>query len=179
MKGYIHVYTGDGKGKTTSSIGLAMRAVGAGKRVAIVFFDKAGNFYSERNILDAKFDEQIDWWAFGRERFNPKTQEFDFSISDDDKMEVRRGIELAFDVMNKARHDLLILDEINNVLHQQLIELAYILDLISKKPAKMELVLTGRNARPEILQAADLVTDMRNVKHYMEQGVKARKGIDF
>jgi cob(I)alamin adenosyltransferase len=179
MKGYIHVYTGDGKGKTTSSIGLAMRAVGAGKRVAIVFFDKAGDFYSERNVLDAKFDDQIDWWAFGRERFNPKTQGFDFSISEHDKMEARRGIEMAIDIMNEARHNLLILDEINNILHQQLIELAHILDLISKKPAELELVLTGRHARPEILQAADLVTDMRNVKHYMEQGIKARRGIDY
>lgn len=178
-RGFIHVYTGDGKGKTTAALGLAMRAVQTGKQVAIVYFDKAGNFYSERNLFDDKFDEQIDYWAFGRERFNPKTEEFDFSINDNDKWEARRGIEISNKILNEAKHQIIILDEINNVLYQKLIGLSHVLDLISKKPSHMEMILTGRNARPEIMQAADLVTDMRNVKHYIEQGVKARAGIDY
>jgi len=179
MKGYIHVYTGDGKGKTTASIGLAMRAVQSGKRVAIVYFDKAGDFYSERRLFDEKFSDEIDWWACGRQRFNPASETFDFSVTDEDRLEARRGIEMALEAMERASYQLLILDEINNVLHQQLIDLASVLDLMSKKPEPMELVLTGRNARPEVMQAADLVTDMRNVKHYIELGIRAREGIDY
>lgn len=179
QRGFVHIYTGDGKGKTTASLGLAMRAVQTGKRVAIVYFDKAGDFYSERKLFDAKFDNRIDYWAFGRERFNPRTEEFDFTITDDDRWEARRGIETASQILNEAKHQVMILDEINCALHQQLIGLAQVLELISIKPVSMEMILTGRNARPEIMQAADLVTDMRNVKHYMEKGVKAREGIDY
>jgi len=179
MKGFIHVYTGDGKGKTTAAIGLLMRAFASGRRVAIIFFDKAGDFYSERRLFENNFKDEIDWWACGRERFNPRAGTFDFSVQEEDRWEAVRGLEIAEDIIEKSEHDLLILDEVNSVLHRGLIELASLLELISKKPEPMELVLTGRNAKPEIMQAADLVTDMRNVKHYMEQGVKAREGIDY
>jgi len=178
-RGFIHVYTGDGKGKTTSSIGMAMRAIGADKRVAIVFFDKAGDFYSERKLIDQRLSDAVDYWVCGRQRFQPRINEFDMSITDEDRFEARRGIEIASDIMAKAEHDLLILDELNSVLHQELVNLALVLDLLSKKPSSLELVLTGRNAQPEIMQAADLVTDMRSVKHYMEQGILARRGIDY
>lgn len=179
QQGFIHVYTGDGKGKTTASIGLAMRAVQSGKRVAIIYFDKAGDFYSERRLFDKKFFDEIDWWACGRERFNPQENTFDFNITEDDYWQARRGLEIVSDIMNKAIHQVLILDEINSVLHQKMVDLGLVLDLISKKPPEMELILTGRNARQELIEAADLVTDMRCVKHYMEQGVSARAGIDY
>jgi cob(I)alamin adenosyltransferase len=178
-KGYIHVYTGDGKGKTTASLGLAMRAVGANKRVGIVFFDKAGDFYSERKIFDRQFFDQIDYWVCGRKRFDPKSDRFDMSIIEEDQFEARRGMEIAGDIMNRGEHDLLILDEINSVLHQGLVDLVPVLELLSQKPSAMELVLTGRNAKQDIMEAADLVTDMRSIKHYMEQGVLARQGIEY
>ncbi|MDD4995695.1 MAG: cob(I)yrinic acid a,c-diamide adenosyltransferase [Patescibacteria group bacterium] len=175
----IHVYTGDGKGKTTAAIGLAMRAVQSGRRVAIVYFDKGGDFYSERKMFEKRFADEIDFWACGRARFNPATDQFDFSVTDEDRWEAKRGLEIAREILERAEHDVLILDEINNILHQELVALADVLDLILPKPERIELVLTGRNARPEIMQAADLVTDMRNVKHYMDQGVAARAGIDY
>ncbi|MBU0648897.1 cob(I)yrinic acid a,c-diamide adenosyltransferase [Patescibacteria group bacterium] len=179
MRGFIHVYTGDGKGKTTAAIGLAMRAVKAGKRVAIVFFDKAGDFYSERKLFDEEFAGRVEYWVCGRPRFNPEENSFDSSVTEQDKWEARKGIEMVRDVMDEGRHQVLVLDEVNNVLHQNLVEAHQVLDLISQKPENMELILTGRNAAPEVMEAADLVTDMRNVKHYMEQGVMARKGIDY
>lgn len=178
-RGYIHIYTGDGKGKTTAAIGLAMRAVQNNKRVAIVFFDKAGDFYSERKLIDQHFVGLIDYWACGRQRFNPETNNFDFSITDQDKWEAIRGVELARDVITKNEHTVLILDEINNVVHQGLVALADVIEMMSQKPSHMELILTGRNAKQEIINAADLVTDMRNVKHYMERGAAARPGIDY
>ena len=179
QKSLIHVYTGDGKGKTTAAIGLAMRAVKAGKRVAVVFFDKAGDFYSERKLFDEEFVGRIDYWVCGRQRFDPEKDSFDLSVTEQDKWEARRGIEMARDIMEEDRYEILVLDEINNVLRQNLVEARQVLDLISQKPEKMELILTGRGATPEIIEAADLVTDMRNVKHYMEQGVLARRGIDY
>jgi len=179
MRGFTHVYTGDGKGKTTAAIGLAMRAVKAGKRVAIVFFDKAGDFYSERKLFDQEFAGRVDYWTCGRQRFNPKENSFDSSVTEQDKWEARKGIELVRDIIDKGRHQVLVLDEVNNVLHQDLVEVHQVLGLISQKPESMELILTGRNAKQEIVEAADLVTDMRNVKHYMEQGVLAREGIDY
>ena len=178
-KGFIHVYTGDGKGKTTAAMGLAMRAVQNKKRVAIVFFDKAGDFYSEKKLIDEKFCNMIDHWSCGRPRFNPESNEFDFSVTPEDEWEARRGIELARDIMAQNKHQILILDEINNAVHAKLLNIVQVMDMISHKPEQMELVLTGRNAKPEILEAADLVTDMRNVKHYMDQGITARAGIDY
>jgi len=156
-----------------------MRAFASGRRVAIIFFDKAGDFYSERRLFENKFKDEIDWWACGRERFNPDSGTFDFSIKDEDRWEAKRGIEIAGEILDKDEHELVVLDEINNVLHQGLVDLSSVIELLSQKPESMELVLTGRNAKPEIMQAADLVTDMRSVKHYMEQGIKAREGIDY
>jgi cob(I)alamin adenosyltransferase len=176
--GLIEVYTGDGKGKTTASLGLALRAVGAGKKVGIIFFDKGGTHYSERRALQEKLSHLIDFVATGRDRIDPSTGHFDFSVTEKDKSEVKRGLEAAR-VMFADGYDLIVLDEFNTVTALGLLDEEDALAFLKEKPGHMELALTGRHALPSVLELADLVTEMGMVKHYYYQGVKAREGIDF
>ena len=179
-KGYglIEVYTGDGKGKTTASLGLALRAVGAGKKVGIIFFDKGGVHYSERRALHEKLNHLIGFVVTGRDRIDPATGRFDFSVTDEDKAEVQRGLDEAR-IMFADGYDLIVLDEFNTVAALGLLSEEDALKFLEEKPAHMELVLTGRHALPSVLQKADLVTEMKMEKHYYYQGVKAREGLDY
>ena len=175
--GLVSVFTGDGKGKTTAALGTAVRARGAGKRVAIVYFDKGGeSHYSERKVLESL---GIDWWATGRDRIDSKTGRFDFSITDEDKLEATRGLELVSRLFKKAKHDLIILDEINSSVNLELVSEKDVLTLIDSKPDNLELILTGRNASENLVKKAHLVTKMSLKKHYFYSGVKAREGIDY
>ncbi len=176
MLGLIHIYTGAGKGKTTVALGLALRAVGAGLAVAVVFFDKGGKVYSERAALKKL---KIDYFITGVERFNPKTGEFRFGVTEADILEAKKGLQIAKEVSMSKKYDLVILDEINTVAAQKMVETAEVLKLLEAKPKNVELVLTGRGAPQEILDKADLITEMYEVKHYYREGVKARKGIDY
>jgi len=176
--GMIQVYTGDGKGKTTASLGLALRAVGAGKKVGIIFFDKGGSHYSERQSLKEKLSHLIDFVVTGRDRIDAATGQFDFSVTDEDKAEVQRGLNEAR-VMFADGYDLIVLDEFNTVAALGLLPEADALKFLEEKPPHMELVLTGRHALPSVLEKVDLVTEMKMIKHYYYQGVKAREGLDF
>ncbi|MFH1252828.1 MAG: cob(I)yrinic acid a,c-diamide adenosyltransferase [Candidatus Uhrbacteria bacterium] len=176
--GLIEVYTGDGKGKTTASLGLALRAVGAGKKVGIIFFDKGGKHYSERKSLQEKFGGLIDFVVTGRDRINETTKRFDFSITDEDKKEAARGLLEARRMFADGYH-LVILDEFNTAAGLELFSEAEALKFLKEKPSHLELVLTGRHALPSILEQADLVTEMKMIKHYYYQGVKAREGLDY
>jgi cob(I)alamin adenosyltransferase len=170
-KGYVHVYTGPGKGKTTSAIGLGVRAAGAGLKVHMIQFMK-GRRYSELNSID-----KIPNFSFvqhGRDEFvnkeNPEKIDIDLA---------KKGFSHAKDLIKKAKYDLLILDEINVAVDYDLIDYHDVVKLIEEKPEKLELVLTGRYAHPEITRYADYVTEMLEIKHPYQQGVEARKGIDF
>ncbi|HBR80638.1 MAG: Cob(I)alamin adenosyltransferase [Candidatus Uhrbacteria bacterium GW2011_GWE2_45_35] len=176
--GLIEVYTGDGKGKTTASLGLALRAVGAGKKVGIIFFDKGGEHYSERKALQEKLSHLIVFVVTGRDRINSATGRFDFSVTDEDKAEVQRGLDEAR-IMFADGYELIVLDEFNTVAALGLLSEEDALKFLEEKPAHMELVLTGRHALPSVLQKADLVTEMKMEKHYYYQGVKAREGLDY
>jgi cob(I)alamin adenosyltransferase len=176
--GLIEVYTGDGKGKTTASLGLTLRAVGAGKKVGIIFFDKGGDNYSERHSLKEKLGGMVDFVVTGRDRRDKTTGQFDFSITDEDKTEARRGLEEARKFFVNG-HSLIILDEFNTVAALGLISEQEAINFLNEKPPHTELVLTGRHALPAILEKADLITEMKMVKHYYYQGVKAREGLDF
>jgi cob(I)alamin adenosyltransferase len=176
MLGLIHIYTGAGKGKTTVALGLALRAVGAGLRVAIVFFDKGGKVYSERESLEKL---GVDYFSTGMERFNPETGEFRFGVTKEDVFEAKKGLRTAKRVLQGGKYDLVILDEINTVAAQKMVDTADVLKLLEAKPKNVELVLTGRGASQEILDKADLITEMYEIKHYYRKGVKARKGIDY
>jgi len=170
MQGCVQVYTGDGKGKTTAALGLALRAVGAGLRVYIAHFMKRGD-YSEMTAC-GKLGGQVTAEQFGTGRFvrgNPDT---------DDLAAGQQGLEAVKAALTAGTYDLVIADEANVAVAMGVLNEEAVLDLMAAKPAHVELVLTGRGATEAIMAAADLVTEMRAVKHYYEKGVAARKGIE-
>lgn len=175
MFGLIQVFTGDGKGKTTAALGEALRALAIGKKVGIIFFDKGGDHYSERKILDKL---GIFYLATGRDRIDPKNGRFDFSIQEVDKEEAARGLREVKRLFDEE-FDLVILDEINSTTSLGMILEEEILRLIESKPEKTELILTGRNAPESFINKAHLVTEMSLQKHYFYNGVKAREGLDY
>ncbi len=184
--GLIQVVTGDGKGKTTSAIGQCVRTVGAGKRVAIIFFDKGGEHYMERKVFDAFAVEdherglgRVEWWAFGRDRIDPVSGRFDFSVTDEDRKSGAIGLEKARDLMESDQFDLLLLDEVNSSASLGIVDEKAVLDLLKQKHDRTEIILTGRNAPQSFLDDAHLVTEMKLIKHYFYSGVSAREGLDY
>ena len=170
MKGYIQVYTGNGKGKTTAALGLALRAAGAGLKVFIAQFVK-GMEYSEHLAL-ARLSESITVKQYGRGFFlNREPGEEDIKAA-------REGLEELKDIMCSGRYDLVVLDEADIATYYNLFSVEDLLDFIHSKPENVELVITGRMADPRIIEAADLVTEMKEIKHYFKKGVKARDGIE-
>lgn len=170
-KGLIHIYTGDGKGKTTAAFGLAMRAAGRGLSVLIIQFMKGRSECGE--IISAKRLPGINIEQFGTEDFIDEDK-----ISEKDRRLAVRGIERAKKAMRKKEVDLLILDEINVAIHFNLLSAEQVLGLLDMKPSDMELVLTGRYAKAEIIKRADYVTEMKAKKHPFKSGQKARDGIE-
>ncbi len=179
-QGQIHVYTGNGKGKTTAGLGLAIRALGNGKKVGIIYFDKGGDFYNERKIL-AKlkelYPEQLDFQAFGTQRM-VAGKGFRFDNLPEDFSEAQRGLEQA-GVWLRADFDVIILDEFNTLVKTGLAKVKDLTDTIKNKAPRIELVLTGRYCPPEVLALADLISEINEVKHYVYRGIAARPGIDY
>lgn len=176
--GLIQLIHGHGKGKTTAALGQAVRCAGAGKRVLIVYFDKGGtSHYSERCIIDQI--EGIDYVATGRDRIDPVTNRFDFSITDEDRTEAGKGIEVAKAAMMSGEYDLVILDEINSTQNLGMLSVESVLDALQSKGENVEVILTGRNPAQAFLDAAHLVTEMQLQRHYFYSGVPAREGLDF
>ncbi len=174
--GLIQVITGNGKGKTTSATGLMIRAVGAGKRVGVVYFDKGGeSHYFERDVLRKL---GVDLVATGRDRIDPVTGRFDFSIQEIDKTEAERGL-MEVQRMFEAGYDLIIMDEINSTTDLHMLAEEDVLTLLDRKPQTTELVLTGRNVPQAFCDRAHLISDVGLRKHYFYSGVKAREGLDF
>jgi cob(I)alamin adenosyltransferase len=171
-KGLVQVYTGNGKGKTTASFGLALRAIGRGLKVYIIQFIKGGFDYGELYIADKL--PGLTLKAYGRGKFisEKKPDKIDIDLA-------REALKEAQDVVKRGEVDVVILDEINVALTLKLVEIEKVLKLIKEKPDQMEIVLTGRNAPVEIVQAADLVTEMIEIKHPYNAGFKARKGIEY
>jgi cob(I)alamin adenosyltransferase len=170
-KGFVHVYTGNGKGKTTAALGLGLRAVGAGLKVHMIQFMK-GRRYSEIDSVKNLSNFTIS--QFGRDEFvnKEKPEKIDIDLA-------KKGLAFAKDVIKSGKHDLVILDEINVAVDYKLIALEDVINLIKEKPEKLELVLTGRYVHPEIVKISDLVTEMLEIKHPYQKGVSCRKGIDF
>lgn len=169
-KGYLQVYTGDGKGKTTAAFGLALRAVGAGLRVYIAQFVK-GMRYSELDTLE-RFGDELVVEQFGRDCFIRKAPE------PADVVAARAGYDRAAEILRSGEYDVVVLDEANIATHFGLFSVDMLLTLVDARPDHVELVITGRRADPRLLERADLVTEMREVKHYYQQGVQARKGFE-
>lgn len=168
-KGYVQVYTGEGKGKTTAAIGLAIRAAGSGLNVYIGQFLKCGN-YSEVNFLSKCRDITIE--QFGCKR-HIKTV---FSKKDRDA--AIKGLERVRGFFNNNSFDVFIMDEINVVLHYGLLPVKDVVELVGNKPVNCEVILTGRDAPIEIIEIADLVSEIKEIKHYFKKGVLARAGIE-
>lgn len=169
-RGYIQIYTGDGKGKTTAALGLSIRAAGAGLKVFIGQFIKMGD-YSEIKSLK-RFSDCITVEQFGLGRF------YKGEPSPDDISAARKGLKRIKDVMASDEYDLIILEEANVAVKCGLFNVEELLELMDHKPEDIELVITGRGADLRIIEKADLVTEMKAVKHYYFEGVKARVGIE-
>jgi cob(I)alamin adenosyltransferase len=170
MKGYVQVYTGDGKGKTTAALGLSLRAAGAGLKIYIAQFIKMGD-YSEIKAL-AKFKGQITIEQFGLGHF------IKGQPSPEDIQAAGQGLKKVKAVLDAAEHQVVILEEANVAAALGLFPVDDLIDIIQNKPDTVELVITGRGADPRVIELADLVTEMKAIKHYYEKGVAARKGIE-
>lgn len=169
----VHVYTGNGKGKTTSSLGMALRAVGHGMKVSMIQFMKGGIKYGE--LESAKMlAPMLTIIPMGRPDFvkreNPDPIDIEWA---------EKGIKTAEKIIQNGDCNILILDELLVALDFHLIPLAKVIELIKKTPSNIELVLTGRNAPKEIIEIADLVTEMAEVKHYFNKGIVSRRGFDY
>ena len=173
--GLVQIYTGTGKGKTTAAIGAGIRAVGQGLRVHMIQFLKGGdNFppYGEVRAL-ALIPR------FTLEQFGPSHFIKPGAISDEDREIVKCGLERAKEVLASGNYDLVILDEINVVLHLGMATLQEILDLLDRKATQTEVILTGRGAPEALLERVDLVSRIEAVKHPFEKGIEARPGIEY
>jgi cob(I)alamin adenosyltransferase len=169
-RGYVQVYTGDGKGKTTAALGLALRASGHGLCTYIGQFMK-GQHYGELEAL--RNNRYITL-----EQYGDVHHVYEGSVTTDDVARARRGLELAREAMHSGRYDIVVLDEVNVSIWFGLLETDDVLAFLDERPDEVEVVLTGRRAPQELIDRAHLVTEMRPVKHYYDQGVMARLGIE-
>jgi cob(I)alamin adenosyltransferase len=171
MKGYIHVYTGNGKGKTTAALGLALRAVGAGKKVFFAQFVK-GKIYSEIDAIN-RYIPEVTIKQYGRGCFimNEPTSE--------DIQAAKEGLEEVRAVIRSEQYDVVVLDEATIALHYKLFSVEELIAVLQEKPEETEIVITGRYAPGELIRLADLVTEMKEIKHYYTKGIPARKGIEY
>ena len=175
--GYIQVYTGNGKGKTTASLGLAMRALGRCWKVLIIMFTKGGDDYGELNSfrnLSPEITKNLTIIQAGLDRIvysNNKNQ--------NDEEEIKKGWELAKKAIENDEYNLIILDEANIAIDLGFIDVDEVVEVLKNKPEEMEIVLTGRNANPKIIELAHLVSEITPVKHYWDTGIAARKGIEY
>ncbi len=170
-RGFVQVYTGDGKGKTTAALGLVLRALGHGLRPVVVQFMKADPTWGEivmlRRLAVEVVQAGLDHWV----RKGEATEE--------DLAAAAAGFARALGLVMGGEYDVVVLDELVTALYFELVSLDDVLALVRDKPAEVELVITGRRAPDELVAAADLVTEMRLVRHYFDDGVHAREGIEF
>lgn len=189
-EGLVQVYTGKGKGKTTAALGLGLRASGHGLKVKMIQFLKGGNYTGElkaiKNLTNFKIDQ------FGKKcSYSEKIQRGEIECTgcgdcfvtannrDEHKKFVKEAYQYSKKVLTEAKSDIVILDEINNALEFNFLTNEEVLKLIEHKSAKTELVLTGRGLPAEILAAADLVTEMKKIKHPFTEGISSRRGIEY
>jgi cob(I)alamin adenosyltransferase len=170
MIGYVQVYTGNGKGKTTAALGLAIRAAGAGLTVFIAQFCK-GLDYSELKSLQLLKDN-IQIKQYGKCSF------IHGEPCEEDKRLAMEGLEASKEAIKSGKYDVIILDEVNVAIHFNLISIDDLLEIVDNKPEDIELIITGRHAKKELIKKSDLVTRMCEIKHYYRKGIKARRGIE-
>jgi cob(I)alamin adenosyltransferase len=171
-KGLLMVFTGNGKGKTTAALGLAFRALGHGKRVSFIQFIKGSWKYGELEAAK-RFEGLLDFHVMGR-GFTWKSEDLDKDIA-----AARKGWELAKKVIAENHHQLVVLDELTYLVTYGMLEEQEVIDVLMARDPLLHVVVTGRGAGEGLIAAADLVTEMREIKHPFAQGIKAQKGIEF
>ena len=174
-KGLTIVYTGKGKGKTTAALGLALRATGYDKKICMIQFIKGSWHYGEMDSTK-KLEPGFEMVAVGKGFVGIID---DKSPKEDHEKVAKEAIRISNEKIQSGKYDIVILDEINYAVNLDLISVADVLKLIKSKPDVLDLVLTGNYAKDEIIEIADLVTEMKEIKHPFQKGIKARKGIDF
>jgi len=170
--GLIALFTGNGKGKTTAALGLAFRALGHGHRVCVIQFLKGSWKYGELNAAE-RFKPLLEFHVMGR-GFTWKSEDLE-----KDKEAARNAWDFAVKTIKENRHELIILDELTYLCRYQIIEEEALLSVLKNKPATMHIAITGRHASEALIQQADLVTEMREIKHPFQNGIQAQKGIEF
>lgn len=171
-KGLVEIFTGNGKGKTSAALGVALRALGHGLKVCIIYFMKGGYPCSEQKILSRL--PNISLTRFGQAYLIDPT-----NIKEDDREQAHKALEAAHDAITSGKYDVVILDEVNIAAAWNLVAVDDVARLIKEKPPNVELILTGRYADNKLIDLADVVTEMREIKHPYNRGILAREGIDY
>jgi cob(I)alamin adenosyltransferase len=171
-KGLVQIFTGNGKGKTTAALGTVLRAAGHGLKISAIFFIKGDSSGGEYISL-SRFPN-VEVTSFGLRHFIHKGD-----VNPEEKKQAIAALSAAREAIVSGRYDLVVLDEINVAVHFKLLEADEVIRLIKDKPPHVELILTGRNADKRLIEIADLVTEMVNIKHPFDKGIKARKGIEY
>jgi len=172
MTGLIEIFTGNGKGKTSAALGAVLRAVGHGLRAHIVYFMKGDYPYGEQKVFSRL--PNISFARFGQKGFVDPAK-----VKSEDKEQARRALEEARRAVLSNEYDLVVLDEVNVAIAWKLVDVEEVIELIKQKPEKVELILTGRYADDKLIELADLVTEMVEIKHPYQKGIPARKGIEY
>jgi len=173
--GLTIVYTGKGKGKTTAALGIALRAVGYERKICMIQFIKGSWHYGEMDS-SKKLEPEFEMITVGKGFVGIID---DKSTKEDHKKIAKEAIKISNEKIQSGKYDIVILDEINYAVNLELISVEDVLSLIKSKPQNIDLVLTGNYAKDEVIDIADLVTEMREIKHPFQQGIKAKQGIDF
>lgn len=173
--GLIVVLTGNGKGKTTSALGMALRSAGHGMKVCIIHFMKGDMYAGELDGIK-KLAPNVEIHLTGKGFCGIQGNPYPY---EEHRANAQDAVRLAREKITSGAYDMVILDEVNNALHLKLVDLPQVLDLIEAKPALMHLVLTGRNAHHDVIERADTATEMREIKHAHRRGIEPQKGVDF
>ena len=173
--GLVIVYTGKGKGKTTAALGMALRAVGHKQKICFIQFIKGSWHYGELDSLQ-RLAPELELVVLGKGFVGIID---DTSPKEEHKKVANEAIQLSKEKIQSGKYDLAILDEINYAVNLGLIDIKQVIDLIKSRPTNVSLVLTGNHADPELIEISDLVTEMKEIKHPFQSGIKAKKGIDF
>lgn len=175
-EGLVIVNTGGGKGKTTAALGLALRAAGHGLRVLILQFIKDAWKTGESKIMK-RLEPEIEMEQLGKGFI--KIEDGRLQITDKDRKNAELSLQYAKEKINSGKYDMIILDEINNIMSYGLVDAREVIDLINKRPKGLDLVLTGRGAPDQLIDIADTVSEIREIKHAYNKGIKAKKGIEY
>lgn len=174
-EGLTIVYTGGGKGKTTAALGIVLRATGYGKKICMIQFIKGSWHYGEM-YSSKRLEPEFEMVAVGKGFVGIID---DKSPKQEHQRVAEEALRISMEKIRSGKYDIIVLDEINYAVNLGLVKVEEVQNLIKEKPPKLDLVLTGNHARNEIIDLADLVTEMKEIKHPFKQGIKARKGIDF